>query len=421
MKIIFYYVRHGETLFNQLGRMQGTCDSPLTRKGIQEAEDIASALRNVPFSCAYTSSAERAIDTAQEIMKYHGDRPIHETKDLKEFDFGDLDGALFEEYRNVINAHKHTEDWTDVHGEPQVDFEIRMHRAFNDMVMYAKDGDHILVVSHGSYFMHMLRPLFQMDVNAYQEKRKMQGKKNIGNCEAAVFCYEDGNWTWLSDPKSAEELRKEKKKHVHFYYVRHGETLFNTEKRVQGWCDSPLTKTGILQAEMACDVLKNIPFSAAYTSTSERARDTSEIILQPHHLTAKRDPRIKEIFFGRYEGKHYEPVQKEITEHHITEDWQDLGGQSREDLISRIQSFFNNVIDQTDDEDHILIVSHGTLYLNILSLFFGLNRKVLEERCKKEGIELRPNGGIFRFDWDEDHFALVQMMVSPEQFKVSKE
>ena len=39
------------------------------------------------------------------------------------------------------------------------------------------------------------------------------------------------------------------------YLMRHGETLFNTQKRVQGWCDSPLTENGILQAEQAEGVL----------------------------------------------------------------------------------------------------------------------------------------------------------------------
>lgn len=42
MKVNFYYVRHGQTLFNRLGRMQGMCDSPLTEQGIEDAKEIAS-------------------------------------------------------------------------------------------------------------------------------------------------------------------------------------------------------------------------------------------------------------------------------------------------------------------------------------------------------------------------------------------
>ena len=53
------------------------------------------------------------------------------------------------------------------------------------------------------------------------------------------------------------------------YLMRHGETLFNTQKRVQGWCDSPLTENGICQAEQAKQYFakKGISFDAVYSST----------------------------------------------------------------------------------------------------------------------------------------------------------
>ena len=64
MKILFYYVRHGQTLFNKTRRLQGGCDSPLTEKGIEEAHRAEQALRPIPFTHAFTSSSERAADTA---------------------------------------------------------------------------------------------------------------------------------------------------------------------------------------------------------------------------------------------------------------------------------------------------------------------------------------------------------------------
>ena len=60
MKVTFYYVRHGETLFNQLRIMLGTCDSPLTDNGITQAEEIASVLRKHHFDHVFCSSSERA-------------------------------------------------------------------------------------------------------------------------------------------------------------------------------------------------------------------------------------------------------------------------------------------------------------------------------------------------------------------------
>lgn len=53
------------------------------------------------------------------------------------------------------------------------------------------------------------------------------------------------------------------------YLVRHGQTLFNARHKIQGWCDSPLTQTGIKQAQIArdCFINQGIKFDSAYCST----------------------------------------------------------------------------------------------------------------------------------------------------------
>ncbi|MBO5555420.1 MAG: histidine phosphatase family protein, partial [Solobacterium sp.] len=61
MAVTFYYVRHGQTMFNLRRRLQGTCDSPLTEKGISDARRAELALRKIPFDRAYCSSSERCI------------------------------------------------------------------------------------------------------------------------------------------------------------------------------------------------------------------------------------------------------------------------------------------------------------------------------------------------------------------------
>ena len=60
----------------------------------------------------------------------------------------------------------------------------------------------------------------------------------------------------------------------HLYMMRHGQTLFNVRRRIQGSCDSPLTELGIKQAEAARELIKDIPFDHYYSSTAERASDT---------------------------------------------------------------------------------------------------------------------------------------------------
>ena len=64
------------------------------------------------------------------------------------------------------------------------------------------------------------------------------------------------------------------------YLVRHGQTVFNVRRKIQGWCDSPLTELGRAQAGVAAEYFRSrgITFDHAYSSTSERACDTLEIL-----------------------------------------------------------------------------------------------------------------------------------------------
>lgn len=133
MKVNFYYVRHGQTLFNRLGRMQGMCDSPLTEKGVEDAEEIASVLRQVSFQHAYTSSSERALDTAKIICQYH-DVTLIDKKGLKEFDFGDLDGQPMDAFKSRIWGDAMRDDWREYHGESTEIFDQRTRKAFSEIL-----------------------------------------------------------------------------------------------------------------------------------------------------------------------------------------------------------------------------------------------------------------------------------------------
>lgn len=71
-----------------------------------------------------------------------------------------------------------------------------------------------------------------------------------------------------------------------FYLMRHGQTRFNVQHRLQGVCDAPLTEVGIEQAKKAGQYLaKQEPiFDHVFTSTSERASDTLEIVTGRNRL-----------------------------------------------------------------------------------------------------------------------------------------
>ncbi len=87
------------------------------------------------------------------------------------------------------------------------------------------------------------------------------------------------------------------------YLVRHGETIWNTQKIIQGWHDSPLTKRGIQQAQETAKNLKKVQFNQVFSSDLLRAQRTAEIIAADHDLTIKTTRMLREVAMGPFEGK----------------------------------------------------------------------------------------------------------------------
>ena len=90
---------------------------------------------------------------------------------------------------------------------------------------------------------------------------------------------------------------------THFYIIRHGETVFNRKGRIQGWCDSPLTDLGVSQAKQLGKELKNVPFDVCFCSTSERAIDTANSILEGRNVKIIPSKNLKEQSFGDFEAE----------------------------------------------------------------------------------------------------------------------
>ncbi|HEM3495447.1 histidine phosphatase family protein [Streptococcus suis] len=87
------------------------------------------------------------------------------------------------------------------------------------------------------------------------------------------------------------------------YLMRHGETLFNTQGRVQGVCDSPLTENGRAQAQAAKNYFaeQGVQFGAVYSSTQERATDTAKIVSGQENVQQLKG--LKEMDFGIFEAQ----------------------------------------------------------------------------------------------------------------------
>ncbi|SHE57040.1 probable phosphoglycerate mutase [Atopostipes suicloacalis DSM 15692] len=108
-----YIVRHGQTLFNYLERVQGWSDSPLTALGIQQGKEVGEHLSLVKFDSIYSSDLKRAVDTAKYIEeKQKSDLEIKETELLREAYYGGFEGGseegpwtpVFENYDYAVEA-----------------------------------------------------------------------------------------------------------------------------------------------------------------------------------------------------------------------------------------------------------------------------------------------------------------------------
>ena len=190
-----YLLRHGQTIFNLKLKMQGHCDSPLTNKGIKQAESIRDYFieNNIDFDAVYSSSSERAIDTARIVSenKY----PILPSKDLREMNFGDLEGE---------NGHLELTDLTQdkdylvkFHGEDQISAQKRMYSKITEIMESINDS--VLVVSSSCSIMNFVK---YVDLVAYQ---KLMSEVRFINCTLLIFEYENGNYR-LVDIKQPPEI-----------------------------------------------------------------------------------------------------------------------------------------------------------------------------------------------------------------------
>lgn len=195
--IVFYYVRHGQTRFNKLMRMQGFCDSPLTEQGVEDAKKAGRALAHVSFARAYSSTSGRTRDTLELILNGR-QVPTEYLKDLREFDYGDMDGMYIPDILEEIRARSLTDSFADVGGDDAQSLRQRSRRAFDRMVRDSHDEDRILVVSHGSFGRHLLKPMFGIDPDPEGRRDRKSGIW-LPNGGIMKFGY-DGTWHMLHLP-----------------------------------------------------------------------------------------------------------------------------------------------------------------------------------------------------------------------------
>lgn len=164
-----HLIRHGQSQFNAMGRVQGHTNSPLTPQGHAQAKAAGEALKGREISALYTSDLLRAWETAEEIGSVLGMAP-QPVEGLREVSLGEWEGKEIEEIR--ANDPRTLELWysapmeANIPGaEPLDAFRERVLASFEEILSHHAQGE-IVIVSHGGVLSVIIAHILEMSLNS---------------------------------------------------------------------------------------------------------------------------------------------------------------------------------------------------------------------------------------------------------------
>ena len=157
-------------------------------------------------------------------------------------------------------------------------------------------------------------------------------------------------------------------------FVRHNETVWNAENRIQGQLDLELSEFGEKQAEILSDALKNFDFDTIYSSPLQRAIKTSEIICKKR-TSMQIAPELAEIFLGPWQGLTVKEVKDGFVEEYKSfRESPDLYESNEMETLQDVGERFSEFIKKIMYHENKLycVVSHGTaMRAGLAKLIFG--------------------------------------------------
>ena len=157
--------------------------------------------------------------------------------------------------------------------------------------------------------------------------------------------------------------------------IRHGETDFNRQRRLQGAMGVPLNETGREQARLLAAHLGGASLDIIYASPISRAEETAAIIAAELDLPLQQDSRLREIAFGDFEGLTFAEVKARYPE--AARKWESgylryrvPGGESRDDVSRRMRQAWDEIV--SADHENVALVSHGSALMMFLGSLFAV-------------------------------------------------
>ncbi len=141
--------RHGETIENAEGIIQGQSHGRLSELGKEQARKVANRLKEEKIDAIYSSDLERAAHTAEEIAKYHPHVRINFVRELRERHFGVLQGKKRSDADWNASKEEYAKPHTKPEGGESLNDIFERARKFLDSVLHKHRNDTVLFVAHG--------------------------------------------------------------------------------------------------------------------------------------------------------------------------------------------------------------------------------------------------------------------------------
>ncbi|WP_416191853.1 histidine phosphatase family protein [Neisseria sp. CCUG12390] len=210
MALEVYLVRHGKTVFNKVGRLQGWSDSPLLPEGQEAARALGRALKGkVEFDAAFCSISPRAADTAKLILEAKGqsDLALQVIEEVREYCFGGFEGDLVQNVHGMIArqcGYESVKAWLEAYrtadyhmlaesvsvldplglAENEARFMGRLKKGLEKIAGYAPENGKVLLVSHGMAITGILKLI----------DKKSTLYKSVENATVSLLQFNNDKW-----------------------------------------------------------------------------------------------------------------------------------------------------------------------------------------------------------------------------------
>lgn len=193
-----YIVRHGKTIWNAEGRLQGHVDICLNEEGVTAATQLGKQLADIDFDIVYASPLIRAHETAKIIFE-NRNVPIVTDDRLKELSFGDMEGITTTEWFSESSPYHFFFSEPDKYptppnGESLEDVCKRSAEFLKEVIEPQADtANRIMIVAHGALNKGLMCHIQQNDIRHYW------GKGLQANCECSIFRFENQKWETVKE------------------------------------------------------------------------------------------------------------------------------------------------------------------------------------------------------------------------------